>query len=190
MEEKDINIEVEETNEKKSKKISHKEYAALQEQFEKAMATAAHHQNLSKYYQAEYDKMIKYRSQSLIETLIPTLDAFELAFKYQAPTPEAEAYKSGFQYLYKMLFQALEGEGLTTLNAVVGQEFDSDTMQVVDVIETEEEDKINKVAESLLSGYKLKDRLLRAANVKIYVKVKENEEEKTIDQNDQEEVKN
>lgn len=163
-------VKQEEHAEKKQKKVSLKEYQDLQEQFNKALATAAHHQNLSKYYQGEYDKMLKYKSQNLIEEMLPSIDAFELAFKYKAPTVEAENYKAGFEYIYKMFMTVLENEGLSTITPKVNDEFDGSIMQVVDTVATSEEELFNKVESVMLNGYKLKDRLIRPATVKIYVK--------------------
>ena len=153
---------------KKVKKVSQEEYDKLMGQFEKAMNTAAHHQNLSKYYQSEYDKVLKYRSQYLMENLLPVIDSFELAFKFEAPTKEALNYRMGFEYIYRMLIKSLEDEGLAVITPKVGDLFNGDIEQIVDVIETEDEKLDNHIAEVLLNGYKLKDRLLRPGNVKIY----------------------
>lgn len=153
---------------KKVKKVSQEEYDKLMGQFEKAMNTAAHHQNLSKYYQSEYDKVLKYRSQYLMENLLPVIDSFELAFKFEAPTKEALNYRMGFEYIYRMMIKALEDEGLAVITPKVGDLFDGDIEQIVDVIETEDEKLDNHIAEVLLNGYKLKERLLRPGNVKIY----------------------
>ena len=153
---------------KKVKNVSQEEYDKLMGQFEKAMNTAAHHQNLSKYYQSEYDKVLKYRSQYLMENLLPVIDSFELAFKFEAPTKEALNYRMGFEYIYRMLIKSLEDEGLAVITPKVGDLFNGDIEQIVDVIETEDEKLDNHIAEVLLNGYKLKDRLLRPGNVKIY----------------------
>ena len=165
---------------KKVKKVPQEEYDKLFEQFNKAMNTAAHHQNLSKYYQGEYDKALKYRSQYLMENLLPIIDAFELAFKFEAPTKEAENYRMGFEYIYRMMIKALEDEGLVVLTPKTNDLFTGDSEQIVDVIETEDPELENRIAEVLLNGYKLKDRLLRPSNVKIY-KIKTNPQESVKD---------
>lgn len=159
----------------KPKMVLEAEYNKLLEQFNKAMNTAAHHQNLSKYYQGEYDKVIKYRSQYLMENLLPIIDAFELAFKYEAPTKEASNYRMGFEYIYRMMIKALEDEGLEVFTPKIESLFNGDDEQIVDIIETDNPELDNHIAEVLLNGYKLKDRLLRPSNVKIY-KLKKQEE--------------
>jgi len=179
---------VDEQAEKPVKKnVSKKEYDSLMEQFTKAMATAAHHQDLSKYYQGEYEKLNKYRSQKVMEALLPSIDSFELAFKFKAPTEEAEKYKAGFEFVYKMMLQALENEGLSSFKANVNDEFDGTTMQIVDTVETEDETLVNKVSEVLLSGYKIKDRLIRPTSVKVFIK---KTKEETIDETQEKEKLN
>ena len=168
----------EQETKKKVSTVSKKEYDALLEKFNLAMNTASHHQDLSKYYQSEYEKLNKYRSQSLLENLLPSLDSFELAFKFKASSEEAEKYKAGFEFVYKMMMSALEAEGLKGFKPNVNDEFDAKSMQIVDTVETKDEKLVNKVSEILLSGYYIKDRLLRPASVKVYVL----EENKTIDE--------
>ena len=90
----DIEIpEVEETPED-TKKISKKVVKKLEKEIEElqkqisdwqqkyalALNTAAHHENLMKHYKNEYESFAKYRSQAMIEKLIPALDSFQMAF--------------------------------------------------------------------------------------------------------------
>ncbi len=172
-----------EPKKKKEKFVPKKDYDKLMEQFEKAMATAAHHQNLSKYYQSEYDKMLKYRSQAAIENLLPVIDSFELAFKFDAPTKEAQNYRAGFEFVFKMMLDSLKNEGLAILTPKVGDIFDGATQQIVETLETIDEKQVNKIGEVLLNGYMVKDRIIRPSSVKVYVMKKE-ENKEVLEQND------
>lgn len=184
-------VELDEAEDKKDKKKDKKnkketvlkeEYDKLLDLYAKAINTAAHHENLKKHYQAEYDRMMKYRSQALIEQLLPSLDAFQLAFKYDAPNKEAQNYKIGFEFVYKMMVEALQNEGMSIILPKVGEEFDSTKHQVVEVVESEKEEEVNKICEVMLNGYMLKDRVIRPASVKIYrLKEKEVTEESNVD---------
>ena len=184
-------IELEEAKEpkKKDKKkgISEKEYnkvleaySKLEDQYTKALSTAAHYKNLQERYQKDYDTMMKYRSQAVMENLISSLDSFQLALKFDAPTKEAQNYKIGFEFIYKMMIEALGNEGMLVVTPNVGEEFDSTKHQVMEVVETENEQDVNKICEVMLNGYMLKDRVIRPASVKIYrLKEKEVVEETT-----------
>lgn len=153
-------------------------YTNLEDQYAKAMSTAAHYKNLQERYQKDYETMMKYRSQAVMENLLSSLDSFQLALKFDAPTKEAQNYKIGFEFIYKMMLEALGNEGMVVVTPNVGDEFDSTKHQVVEVVECEEEKDVNKISEVLLNGYMLKDRVIRPASVKIY-KLKEKEVEET-----------
>lgn len=149
-------------------------YVKLEDQYAKALSTAAHYKNLQERYQKDYDTMMKYRSQALMENLLSSLDSFQIALKFDAPTPEAQNYKIGFEFIYKMMLEALGNEGMVVVTPNIGDEFDSTKHQVMEVVETEEEKDVNKICEVMLNGYMIKDRVIRPASVKIY-KLKEKE---------------
>ena len=149
-------------------------YVKLEDQYAKALSTAAHYKNLQERYQKDYDTMMKYRSQALMENLLSSLDSFQIALKFDAPTPEAQNYKIGFEFIYKMMLEALGNEGMVVVTPNIGDEFDSTKHQVMEVVETEEEKDVNKICEVMLNGYMIKDRVIRPASVKIY-KLKDKE---------------
>lgn len=149
-------------------------YVKLEDQYAKALSTAAHYKNLQERYQKDYETMMKYRSQALMENLLSSLDSFQIALKFDAPTPEAQNYKIGFEFIYKMMLEALGNEGMVVVTPNIGDEFDSTKHQVMEVVETEEEKDVNKICEVMLNGYMIKDRVIRPASVKIY-KLKEKE---------------
>ena len=160
---------------KYEKKINelNEELAKWQEQFAKALNTAAHHENLSKYYKNEYERFAKYRSQAMIEKLLPVLDSFQMAFSMQPTTDEAKNYKIGFEFILRMFKDALEQEGVKEIVPVVGQEFDASFQQAVETVEVEDIKDANKIQKVILNGYMLKDRLIRPANVIVSVLKKE-----------------
>lgn len=139
----------------------------LQEQFGKALLTAAHHENLKKTYQADYERLAKYRSESLVEKLIPVLDAFQMVFSAKV-SAEVEAYRMGFEYTYKMFVQTLENEGMSLITTAAKQPYDPLVHQAMEVIETDDQSLDQLIAQPILNGYRYKDHLLRPASVKIY----------------------
>jgi len=167
------------------------DYDKMQEQFNKALNTAAYYENQGKYYKSEYEKSIKYRSQSIVEELLRVLDGFQLAFKMDAPNQEAINYRTGFEFVYKLLLEALENEGVIQIVPKVGEKYDSKIHHAVEIIDTQDDSKNNTVTEILLNGYMLKDRLIRPATVKVFAKKEEKEEIENIeDSHESEEMKN
>lgn len=140
-----------------------------QQKYALALNTAAHHENLMKHYKQEYENFAKYRSQAMIEKIIPALDSFQMAFSLPATTRETENYRIGFEFILRQLKDALENEGVIEIAPVVGNKFDHNVHNAVESIETEDEKLVGTIQSVRLNGYKLKDRLIRPATVVVYV---------------------
>lgn len=188
--EKDIPLE-EETEIEDSKKVLkkqikklekenetlNKEVADWQQKYALALNTAAHHENLMKHYKSEYESFAKYRSQAMIEKIIPALDSFQMAFSLPATTKETENYRIGFEFILRQMKDALESEGVIEIAPVVGNKFDHNVHSAVESIETEDDKLVGTIQMVRLNGYKLKDRLIRPATVVVYIKKIEKKEE-------------
>ena len=188
--EKDIPLE-EETEIEDSKKVLkkqikklekenetlNKEVADWQQKYALALNTAAHHENLMKHYKNEYENFAKYRSQAMIEKIIPALDSFQMAFSLPATTKETENYRIGFEFILRQMKDALESEGVIEIAPVVGNKFDHNVHSAVESIETEDDKLVGTIQMVRLNGYKLKDRLIRPATVVVYIKKIEKKEE-------------
>ena len=148
--------------------VPKEEYDKMQDQYTKALSTAAYYENQCKYYKGEYDRSLKYRAQSVVEELLPILDGFQLAFKMEPPNKEAADYRVGFDFVYKMFKDVLTNEGVSAIAPKVGESYDPHKHQAVETIPTTDAKLEHTIAETLLYGYMLKDRLIRAATVKIY----------------------
>lgn len=141
-----------------------------QQKYALALNTAAHHENLMKHYKNEYESFAKYRSQAMIEKIIPALDSFQMAFSLPATTKETENYRIGFEFILKQIKDALENEGAIEIAPIVGNKFDHNVHSAVESIESDDEKLIGTIQSVRLNGYKLKDRLIRPATVVVYVK--------------------
>ena len=115
----------------------------------------------------ETQSLLKYASQDLISELIPLIDNFESAIKLASSSnnPEVTKYLTGFQLMYQNYVSILNKYGVEEINRV-GEVFDPNLEQaLVAECDPEKEDEI--VLEVLQKGYKLKDRVIRPASVKI-----------------------
>jgi len=92
------------------------------------------------------------------------LDNLERALAIE-PTPETESYRKGVEMIYQQLIHALTKEGVSEIEAL-GKEFDPNFHQAL-MMEAVEGAEPNHVVEVLQKGYLLKDRILRAAMVKV-----------------------
>lgn len=115
----------------------------------------------------ETNSMMKYANQDLIMELLPIVDNFERAIKLDDNdlTDELSKFLDGFKMMYASLKELLKKFGVEEINRV-GEIFDPKQEQALltDCVE-ELEDEV--VIEVLLKGYKLKDRVIRPASVKI-----------------------
>ncbi len=120
-------------------------------------------QNLRKALERELSEGLKYRSEGFVGELLPILDGFYFALATEPANPEIKNYLVGFQYIYQNLLAVLDKEGVKEIAPKEGDQFDVRTMHAVEV--EEREGQPNLVVRVLNKGYKLKDRLIRPANV-------------------------
>ena len=127
--------------------------------------------NLRKIMQKDHQQMVKYCGQSFLESLLPVFDNFYMAFKVKPSDPTLEAYCKGFEMIYNQMVSCLESEGVSEIFPKVGDKFDHNKMQAVDVVEGEKDDVVVQIANK---GYMYKDRLVRPAMV-VVSKIKKEE---------------
>ncbi|MFB5283783.1 nucleotide exchange factor GrpE [Peribacillus sp. Hz7] len=107
----------------------------------------------------------KYRVQSLATDLLQALDNFERATKIEADNEQTKSLLQGVEMIYNGIVEALKKEGVEAIEAV-GQEFDPHLHQAVMQVQDENFGS-NIVVEEFQKGYKLKDRVIRPAMVKV-----------------------
>ncbi|WP_281272332.1 nucleotide exchange factor GrpE [Neobacillus piezotolerans] len=107
----------------------------------------------------------KYRAQSLISDILPTLDNFERALNMEVEGEHAKSLMQGMEMVYRGLLDALKKEGLEPIEAV-GKPFDPHFHQAVMQVE-DDSFSPNSVVEEFQKGYLLKDRVIRHSMVKV-----------------------
>lgn len=96
-----------------------------------------------------------------IKALLPIVDSFDRALQ----ASEGPEFRKGVELINRQFHDALTKLGVEPLDAK-GQPFDPNYHQAVQMVETDEADH-NHVVDELQRGYKLKDRLLRPAMVRV-----------------------
>lgn len=140
--------------------------------------------NTRKLLEKDRLDLIKYRSMGFVENILQVLDNFHIALSHQPSDETTKNYLIGFSYIYKQLLNILEEEGVKELPTNVGDKFNADTMHAVDT-EYDETKTPNIVTKVYAHGYKLHDRLIRAASVIVTTNVKKVEEEETTKENNE-----
>jgi molecular chaperone GrpE len=95
--------------------------------------------------------------------LLPIIDSFDRAIKTTGGSPDD--LRSGVELINRQLHDALSKLGVQPIDAQ-GAAFDPHLHQAVQMVETDEVPD-HHVLEELQRGYKLKDRLLRPAMVRV-----------------------
>ena len=148
--------------------------ADLQAELEKARTERAAFLDRAARLQAEFDNFRKrnvreqqeYREYALAEalkTLLPILDSLDRALKTNAAS--LEDFHAGIELIDKQFHDALAKLGVEPVPAE-GVKFDPNLHQAVQMVESKEAED-NQVIDELQRGYKLKDRLLRPAMVRV-----------------------
>lgn len=133
--------------------------AKLKNEYARAYADT---ENTRRRLQNEFEQLSKYHIQKFALEMLPVLDNCERAL---AQETSDEAYAKGVEMIYNQLKGALEREGVTEIEAL-NQPFDGNWHQAL-MSEHVEGTEPGIVIQVLQKGYKLKDRLLRAAMVKV-----------------------
>ena len=118
--------------------------------------------NARKRASREQQEFREYAVSDTVKALLPILDSFDRALEHE---PEASEFRSGIELINKQMHDVLTKLGLRPIPAR-GEPFDPYLHQAVEMVETDEVED-HHVLDELQRGYKLKDRLLRPAMVRV-----------------------
>jgi len=113
--------------------------------------------------------LFEYANGRLIDELLPVVDGFELAFSnkevWESVSPN---WRMGVEHLYAKLMEVLRHHGLEPIGKELDP-FDPKLHAAIANVDTDNEADDGKVAEVLQQGFRLKDKVIRPARVKVYV---------------------
>jgi molecular chaperone GrpE len=161
--------ELDDSNEQKSKK-EEESTDPLQE----ALKQAEHWKDIAARNQAELDNYrkrmardktdaIKFANGGLLCELLPVIDSFQMGLDAAKLEDSESIIAKGMEMVQKQLEEFISTQGATEISAI-GQPFDPN---IHEAISQEANDDIpeDNIITQIRKGYKLHDRLLRAANV-------------------------
>lgn len=136
----------------------------IEEWKSKYLRALADYQNLEKRISEQKQEFIKYAAEKIIHDLLTVLDTLEKA--------EEHLKDSGLTLGVKSFKEILGNNGLIKIE-VLGKKFDPLTMECIEVIG---DSKGDDVIEELRSGYRLGDKIIRVAQVKVGKKIENKSE--------------
>lgn len=167
-------VEVEETPEAASEEQEATPTEPEMTELEKAQAEAAEMktrylrsvadmENYRKRMAREKQDIIRGAAASVIESLLPVLDNMKLGLQAAENHPEAKDVTTGFKMVEDQLKKSLSEQGLEEL-VPDGQAFDPNLHECI-AHQPSGEVAEDHVIQTVRAGYRLNDRLIRAANV-------------------------
>ena len=143
--------------------------ATNNELIEKVKLSQAEVINYRKRKDEEVSSMLRYANEDILKELIGVVDNFERAIKLDDNnlTDELSKFLEGFKIIYATLVNILNKYGVEEINRV-GEIFDPNLEEAL-ITDSIEGHKDEEVLEVLLKGYKLHDKVIRPASVKVNI---------------------
>lgn len=127
---------------------------------EALLRTRADMDNMQKRAERDMERARRYQHEALMRDLLPVIDGLEQGLDNAG---EDEASREGLALTHRLLLKALQEHGLEVLDPV-GERFDPQWHEAMSMQPSEDADP-DTVVMVLQKGYRLDDRLLRAARV-------------------------
>lgn len=109
--------------------------------------------------------LISYAVEELILKILPILDNFEIIEKKLPENLAKDKNVKGLLLMKNQLLDFLKSQGVEEIKSV-GEKFDPNLHEVVEEVEAKDKEP-GIIIDGVLKGYKINDRLLRPAKVKI-----------------------
>jgi len=139
--------------------------ASLAEMTENWQRERANFLNFKRRVEEEKEKLRKYAHFDFAFDLLRVVDYFESSISFGENLPEgAKNVILGVEYTLRELTQVLSAHGVKPIEVKVGDEYDSTVMEAVERREAPDDDP-DTVLEIQRTGWRLYDRVLRAAQV-------------------------
>lgn len=156
--------------------VSMEEVMLIKQQNDELSSKIVEFESLVKRQQAEFENyrkrttkekedFQKYAIIPVIKDLLSVADNFERALKVEV-SDDNKDFVQGFDMINKQLLNLFTEHGIIEVNSV-GHAFDPSIHQAIQ-FEEKEDQEVEIVAEVYQKGYKLKDRIIRTATVKVY----------------------
>jgi molecular chaperone GrpE len=131
---------------------------------DRLLRKSAEFDNYRKRVDKERRELSEWAAADVISDVLAVLDDFDRALAVEAP-PEAQSYRAGVELIRRQLGEVLRKRGVTALDTL-GTDFDPHLHQAV-AYEESPGAREGEIVGELRKGYRLGDRLLRPAMVRV-----------------------
>ncbi len=145
------------------------ELEALREQLksetERRLRAMADAENLKQRLTREKEQFVKYAAETVLRDILPALDNLDLALTHGRGNNACKDFVMGVEMTRKSFMDALKGHGVAEFGEA-GEAFDPSFHEALGLVSRPDLDE-NCVAEVVQKGFRIHDRLLRAAKVMV-----------------------
>ncbi|MDR3242960.1 MAG: nucleotide exchange factor GrpE [Clostridiales Family XIII bacterium] len=139
---------------------------SLDELTAKYVRLAADFQNYKKRVEKEKSDIYTYANEKIVIGVLEVIDNFERALEHSPETAGAdESYTKGMEMIFKQLWDVLSKNDVEEISSL-GEEFDPNLHHAV-MMEESEDYESGRVSGVLGKGYKIREKVIRPAMVKV-----------------------
>jgi len=125
--------------------------------------------NARKDEEKSREGFVRFAEEKLLKELLSIVDSFEMAFENKELWERVDgSWRDGIKGIYADTIKILESHNVSKMESKE-KEFNPAEHEAVESIQVEDPEKDNKVLQEVLKGYKIFDKVLRPAKVKIGV---------------------
>lgn len=121
--------------------------------------------NYKKEEEIRIEGISNYKIETLILKILPILDSFDLAEKQLPKSLRGDKYTKGFLQIKIQIQNFLKSQGVEEIKSI-GQKFDPNFQEIVEEVEVKDKEA-GIVVEEVQKGYKLQEKMIRPAKVKL-----------------------
>ena len=137
----------------------------LKQSEDKYLRLYAEFENFKRRKNKEIETNNVYKSQKVITEILPSLDNLERALQVESDNEEIKSLLKGVEMVYEGLLNVLKSEGVELIETENAQ-FDPNYHHAV-MQDEDGEKESGAILDTFQKGYKLKDRVIRPAMVKV-----------------------
>ncbi len=139
----------------------------ISEHQEKVLLAYAELENVRKRSERDVQNAHRYANEKILEDLLPVIDSLVRAQEGEAPSdPAAQSMLEGIKLTIDLLEKTLARFGVEAISPERGDDFDPAIHEAMSMMQ-DPELKENTIAQVLQKGYRLNNRVIRAAMVMV-----------------------
>lgn len=124
--------------------------------------------NLMKESEQVRSNTSQFTKERIINDLLPAIDSFDMAFDNKEAWERVDKnWRMGVEYIHQQFIKVLSDLGIDKIESV-GVQFDPNLHNSIETVVTDVESKDHTIEKIVQAGYKMGERIIRPASVKVY----------------------